>query len=428
MSFEDELGEALRRTGDGFTADGLDLVGAGERRGRRLVVRRRAAVVGGSALALVVIGAAGAYTDGLFGAGGSGSDGPVNVAAAPSPPASPSSGRAGDKTGGQAGKARTGSGAVSATQLIEVFKQLLPGGKVTGTEARGTGEDAGPMVSGVYDDGKGAGAVQVGLQRVDPQGQSSAEMVKCPSKTLLNYDGCTSEKLADGSTLMLFQGYEYQDRRVDTKNWRATLLTPQGYLIDVQEYNAAAEKGADTTRSSPPLTLAQLKAFTTSPLWLPALKDLPAASPAPSSPAAQGPTPADVLDSLLRDYKMPVLSKEMIGDDLGYIVLDDAKGASLVSLQIQPDSKNHPRMWADLFTDAQTLPDGTKILSHKRGGETPGSVVWQTEVLRTNGTRVIVAAFNTKVVRGAPTRKEPVLSMKQLEDLATSPKWAGYGY
>lgn len=426
MPFEDELGEALRRTGDGFTADGLDLVEAGERRGRRLVARRRAAVVGGSALALVVIGAAGAYTDGLLGAGGSGSDGPPNVAAVPSssPPASPSPGQ----SGSQAGKGRTGSGAVSATQLIEVFKQLLPGGKVTGTEARGTAEETGPMVSGVYDDGKGAGAIQVGLQRVDPKGQSSAEMVKCPSKTLLNYDGCTSEKLADGSTLLLFQGYEYPDRRVDTKNWRATLLTPQGYLIDVQEYNSAAEKGKGTTRSSPPLTLAQLKTFTTSPLWLPALKDLPAAETGPTSPTPQGPTPADVLGDLLRDYKMPVLSKEMIGDDLAYIVLDDAKGQSLVSLQIQPDSKNRPGMWADLFTSAQTLPDGTKILSRKRGGETPGSVVWETEVLRTNGTRVIVSAFNTKVVRGAPTRKEPVLSMKQLGDMATDPKWAGYGY
>ncbi|WP_330297833.1 hypothetical protein [Streptomyces sp. NBC_00503] len=423
MPFEDELGEALRRTGDGFTTDGLDLVAAGERRGRRLVARRRAAVVGGSALALAVIGTAGAYTGGLFGAGGSG--GPVNVAEAPtpSPPASPSSGEDPD----QGSKPRTGSGAVSAEQLIGVFKQLLPGGTVTGAQARGTGEGPGPMVSGIFDDGKGGAAIGVGLSRVDPQGQSSAEMVTCPSKIQLSFDSCTVEKLADGSRLLLFQGYEYPDRRVDTKNWRATLLTPQGYLVDVQEHNAPAEKGAATNRSTPPLTPAQLKAFTTSPLWLPALKDLPAAR-TETPPVAKGPAPEDVLDAMLRDSKTKVLSKEPGGSDLSYAVIDDGKGQALVSLQIQPDSQKHPGMWAELFTSAETLPDGTKILSRKRNGETAGAVVWQAEVLRTNGTRVIVSAFNTKVVSGAPTRKEPPLSIEQLRDMATGVKWSGFGY
>lgn len=69
MPFEDELGEALRRTGDGFTSEGRDLVDAGERRGRRMVARRRAAVAGGSVLALALIGSAGAYANGLLGTG-----------------------------------------------------------------------------------------------------------------------------------------------------------------------------------------------------------------------------------------------------------------------------------------------------------------------------------------------------------------------
>ncbi|WP_051858914.1 hypothetical protein [Streptomyces xanthophaeus] len=70
MPFEDELGEALRRAGDGFTADRHALVDAGERRGRRLVARRRASVIGGSVLALAVIGTAGAWTTGLLGGSG----------------------------------------------------------------------------------------------------------------------------------------------------------------------------------------------------------------------------------------------------------------------------------------------------------------------------------------------------------------------
>ncbi|MGW6687487.1 hypothetical protein [Streptomyces sp. NPDC054961] len=432
MSFEDELGEALRRVGDGFTADGRDLVAAGERRGRRLVARRRAAVVGGSALALAVIGTAGAYTGGLFGSGGS--DGPANVATAPSPssgsasgpsaPAKTDSGESGD----EAAKKLAGSGAVTADQLISVFKQLLPGGSVTDAKARGTAELTGPMVGGVYDDGKGKGSLGVGLSRVDPKGRMALEMVKCPSKVVLNYDSCASEKLEDGSTLMLFQGYEYPDRRVDTKSWRATLVTPQGYLIDVQEFNAAAEKDKPVTRSTPPLTLAQLKTFVTSPLWLPALADLPAAAAEPVTPTAPGPKAADALEQLLSGYGIPVAGKEEFDAELAYLVLDDGKGQSLASLQIQPDSKSRPGMWAELFTGAETLPDGTKILSHQRRGEAAGADWWSVEVLRKNGTRVIVSAYNTKTLKGAPTRQDPALTMQRLKEIATSPKWTEFGY
>lgn len=431
MPFEDELGEALRRAGDGFTADGHAMTNAGERRGRRLVARRRAAVAGGSALALAVIAGGGAYAGGLFGQGGD--SGPANVAAAPEAPSAPSASPSASLSPGeardQAAKARTGTGAVSAEQLIAVYKQLLPGGKVTGTTARGTGEQDGPpMVSGVFDDGKGKGAIGVGLSRVDPHGKSAASMVKCPSKTLTIYDDCTSEKLPDGSTLMLFQGYEYPDRRVDTKNWRATLLTEQGYLVDVQEHNAAAQKGAPISRSTPPLTLAQLKAFTTSPLWLPALKDLPPGRVDPVLPPTPGPKATDALEQLLSGYKIPVVSRDDLEADLGYLVLDDGKGQSLVGLQIQPDSRERPGVWADLFANAQTLPDGTKILTRQLRGETAGSDWWSVEVLRKNGTRIIVSAYNTKTLKSAPTRKDPALTIAQMKEIATSPKWSEFGH
>ncbi|CAM5529645.1 hypothetical protein SAVIM338S_04095 [Streptomyces avidinii] len=434
MPFEDELGEALRRVGDGFTADGRDLVGAGERRGRRLVARRRAAVVGGSALALAVIGTAGAYTGGLFGSGGS--DGPPNVATAPtgspgSPsapaPSAPAKGESGEDPDAEA-KKRVGSGAVSADQLIGVFKQLLPGGTVTDPTARGTAELTGPMVDGVFDDGKGKSWISVSLGRVDPTGRMAGEMVQCPSKVVLNFDGCTSEKLSDGSTLMLFQGYVYPDRRADTKNWRATMVTPQGYLIDVHETNSAAEKGKPVSRSTPPLTPAQLKNFVASPLWLPALTDLPAAPAEPVQPVAPGPKAVDALEQLLSGYKIPVVSKDEFDAELAYLVLDDGKGQALASLQIQPDSKNRPGMWAELFADAETLPDGTKIATHQRRGEAAGADWWSVEVLRKNGTRVIVSAYDTKTLKGAPTRQDPVLTMQRLREIATSPKWTEFGY
>ncbi|MET9853295.1 hypothetical protein ABZY57_10160 [Streptomyces sp. NPDC006450] len=420
MPFEDELGEALRRTGDGFTAEGRDLVGAGEQRGRRMVARRRAAMAGGSALALALIGTAGAYANGLLGTGGGG--GGVNLAASPEPPA---------LRPPMQGAHRVGTGAVSAEQLTGVLKQLLPQGDLSDVEARGTGDERGPMVGGIIDDGEGKGRIGFSLGRIDPKGEMADDMVKCPSKTTTKYDSCTSEKLADGSRLLLFKGYEYPDRRVDTKCWRATVVTPQGFLVDAQEWNAQTQKDSPVSRPTPPLTIAQLKALVTSPLWHPALNDLPAAGQAERGPAPrQGLRAGAILEELLRTDGIPVVSRDEDGADLGYLVLDEGKGKSLVSLQIQPDNPKHPGTWADLFASAETLPDGTKFLTRKQAGEKGGAGVvwWSAEALRPNGTRLIVSAFNAETQSSKATRKEPVLPLQRLKELATSPKWASeYG-
>ncbi|MBT2403441.1 MULTISPECIES: hypothetical protein [unclassified Streptomyces] len=434
MPFEDELGEALRRTGDGFTTDGPALVEAGEQHGRRLVARRRAAVVGGSVLALAVIGTAGAYTGGLFGgAGGSGvsGSGSVNVAAPPPLP----SGKSGESGGSggvggsrqKPGGPRVGTGAVSAAQLVDVLKALLPGGRLSETQARGTGDEPGPMVSGVYDDGKGKAAVGVGLSRVDPDGSNAREMTKCGDKELLDYDSCTSEKLADGSQLLLYQGYEYPDRRAETKVWRATLVTPQGFMVDASEWNAPAEKGKPVSRPTPPLTLAQMRTLVTSDTWHPALNDLPAASPErqAAAPPASVPDASGVLQSLLPKSGNTVVTKGGEGD-YGYAVLDDGKGKSLIQVNVQANM-------GDLLqghmsgSGSTTLPDGTLVKLEQKPGEKGGAnVVWWTvDTLRPDGRRVVVSAFNTGNQNKPATREKPILTMEQLKAIALDPKWLG---
>ncbi|MFJ6798434.1 hypothetical protein [Streptomyces sp. NPDC091268] len=423
MPFEDELGEALRRTGEGFTPDRPALVDGGERRGRRLVARRRASVVGGSVLALAVIGTAGAYTGGLIGGSGSGSgsgSGPVNVAAPPAVPSDSPAQRRED-----AAKARTGTGAVTGQQLIDVLKQLLPAGQLTEPQARGTGDERGPMVSGVFDDGKGKGGIGVSLSRLDPGGAMAADMLKCPDKNQLDYDSCTSDTLPDGSRLMLFQGYEYPDRRVDTKNWRATVVTPEGFMVDTQEFNAAAEKGKPISRPTPPLTMAQLKALAVSPLWHPALEDLPAAKPESARPPANSTVSAtDTLVALTRKYGVPVADKGGDGE-YGYLVLDDGKGRSMVQVNVQT-RMGDPDFRAT-FAGASALPDGTLVKTEDKPGEKGGKGVvwWSVDVLRPDGRRVVVSAFNTGSQNKPATRDKPALTLQQLKELALDPKWFG---
>lgn len=422
MPFEDELGEALRRTGDGFTSEGRDLVDAGERRGRRMVARRRAALAGGSALALALIGTTGAYVNGMLGSGGGGR---TNVASSVEPPAP------GGSASAQQRRSRVGTGAVSAEQLTGVLKQLLPQGTLSNVTARGTDHELGPMVSAVFDDGEGKSSIGFGLYRIDPKGAMAEDMLMCPSKTTTKYDSCTSETLADGSRLHLYKGYVFPDKRADVKSWRAIVVTPQGFMVDAHEENSEEEKGAPVSRPAPPLTLAQMQALVTSPLWHPALNDLPAAGQEDPGPAHRtGAKAVDILAELLRTDGIPVVRRDDDGADLGYLVLDEGKGASLVSLQIQPDNPKHPGTWADLFKDAETLPDGTKVLTRKQDGEKGGAGVvwWSAEALRPNGTRLIVSAFNAETQSSDATRKEPVLTLGRLKELVTSPKWASeYG-
>ncbi|WP_405529897.1 hypothetical protein OG592_18595 [Streptomyces avidinii] len=411
MPFEDELGEALRRAGEGFTTDRHALAEAGEQRGRRLVARRRAAVVGGSALALTVIATAGAYTGGLF--DGPGAVDRVDVAAPPTGP------------GGSGKQPRSGTGVVTAEQLIANLKALLPGGALTKAEARGTSDELGPWVSGVYDDGKGKSAVSVRLQRVDPKGSLAREQTECGDKSLQGYDDCRTEYLADGSRLMLHKGYEYPDRRVDTKVWSATLVTPQGFLVGASEWNAAAEKGAPVSRTDPPLATEELKTLVTSPAWQPALSDLPTVEP--EVPQAQEPTAlrdrnaGAALEHLINGLGVaaPVVARGGEGE-YGYVVLDDGSGRSLVQINVQKGEGNIG------FTDADATvrPDGTRV-KPMVGRATQGKDVmqWSVDTLRKDGLRVLVSSFNAADPNGRPTRDSPMLTMEQLHEIALAPGW-----
>ncbi|MFJ7592527.1 hypothetical protein ACIQZO_35180 [Streptomyces sp. NPDC097617] len=411
MPIEDELGEALRRVGDGFTTDRHALADAGEQRGRQLMARRRTAVVGGSALALTLIAAAGAYTGGLFDSRDAAD--PVAVAAPPTLP------------GGSGKQPRTGQGVVTAEQMIANLKSLLPGGELSKAEARGTSDELGPWVSGVYDDGRGKAAVSVRLQRVDPNGNLAREQTECGDKSLQAYDDCRTEELADGSRLMIHKGYEYPDRRVDTKVWSATLVTPQGFLVGVSEWNAAAEKGAPVSRTDPPLSAEELRYLAISTAWYPALNDVPTAEPeAPreqSGAALRDQNAGAALEHLLRGLGVnaPVVAKGGEGD-YGYVVLDDGSGRSLVQINVQQGQ--NPTGFTD--ADVTTQPDGTKLRAMV-GRATKGKDVmqWSVDTLRKDGLRVVVSSFNGADPNGSPTRDSPALTMEQLRRIVLAPGW-----
>ncbi|MFR0357942.1 hypothetical protein [Streptomyces sediminimaris] len=408
--FEEQLSAGMRHAAAAFETDRAALVTAGAVRGRRrLLLRRRAAVAGGAA-GLALVGVGGAL---LLPGGGSRPDGS----------------RADGASVAAAGRHRSTPDPVSGDTLIRTLEKLLPAGKVSGAEARGTDEKGGPSVHVVYDDGKGAAAVGVGLGRVEPGSDQARQVTECPGKAYVHYDACTTSRLPDGSVVMVLQGYEYPDRRVDTKWWSAELVSPKGHHVSVSEWNAAAEKDSPVTRGEPPLSPARLTRLAAAAAWRDAIDAMPVDEGGPSTRPTARPSAtlaavpvAPTLKSLL---PKGLTFSESSGADsgFGYVVADDGRGRSLVQVNVQSGMGD---VAGDLFgSGAETLPDGTRVAVHQGPGEKggPGVVMWTVDTLRTDGTRVVISAFNSGAQDTAATRKTPVLTIGQLRKIALSPKW-----
>ncbi|MFB6840847.1 hypothetical protein [Streptomyces sp. NPDC056361] len=416
--FEEELGAVLRRAGDGFSVEGRgELVAGGLSRGRRRLVRRRLAVTGG-ALALAAVGIGGVYGGSLVGSGGQPTA--TSVAAAPKP--GNVSGTASATTDPKA----AAQAQIPVKDIAAVLKAHTPAGKWEIADLGGKGQSAG----GVYDDGRGKAAVSVGLYRGSGDGEGGVGQVTCPDKAFVPFDDCTAERLPNGARLMVLQGYEYPDKREETKSWRAVLLTKDGFLVDVSEYNAAAEKGAAISRENPPFTPAQLKALVTTDAWRPLLKQLPQLPPAKVAPGNVAQRPAEPVGDSVQATLRSLLPKGLKVTDkggsgeFGFLVVDDGKGKSLVQINVQPNMKS---VADELFGsgDVTTLPDGRKVKVTQQPGEKGGAgVVWWTaDTITPAGFRVVVSTFNTGAQHEAATRAEPALTLAQLKAIALDPKW-----
>ncbi|SDM94860.1 hypothetical protein SAMN04487981_10340 [Streptomyces sp. cf386] len=409
--FAGRLGHALHSTGDHFEADRAALVAGGLARGRRQRLRRRAAVAGGAA-GIALVGVGGALL--------------VPWDGTPDPlPSTATSTSMSSVAGQPSGTPATAP--VTAGELIETLEGLLPEGKVSEQEGRGAEEAMlSPYAHLVFDDGKGPGALSVSLNRIDPGSDRARQVVDCPDKALIPHDSCVSSRLPDGSLLMLFQGYEYPDRRVDTKRWTADLVTPTGQHISVSEWNAAAEKGAPVSRPEPPLSTGQLKELVTAQAWRGYVDAIPEDPKKPGPSATPSTVVEPDVDTVLATL-VPLLPKgvEVVeeGDDYTYLVLDDGKGRSYVQIDVQHGMGD---VADELFgEDAETLPDGTKVAFRESGGDkgVDGAVMWTVDTLRPEGFRVVISALNAPTQHDAPSRETPALTKKQLREIALSWKW-----
>ncbi|MGC9381101.1 hypothetical protein [Streptomyces sp. MH13] len=414
--FEERLTAALRDTGGDFQADGTALVAGGRTRGRRALTRRRAGVLGGVAgVALVGVGGALLLPQ-------DDSTGPERRTVASRATAGPSA---------TAAPAAPATPPVSGDALLASLKELLPEGKFSEEDARGSGDAPGPYAYLVYDDGEGAAAISMGLDRVEPGSEQVRELTECPDETFVQYDACSSTRLPDGSLLKLFQGYEYPDRRVDTKLWSADLVTSEGQHVSLSEWNSPAQKGAPVSRQDPPLSTAELKEVVTADVWRRAVDAMPAdpkasgsaTAPVQAAPDVSGEDIGETLAGLLPE-NLKVVGRGGQDSEFGYVVVDDGRGGSLVQINVQHGMND---VADQLYGSAETLADGTRVAVRQGPGDdrVAGVVMWTVDTLRAgeDGFRVVVGAFNNDAAHAEPTRDAPALTVDQLREIALSPEW-----
>lgn len=411
MPFEEELGDALRRTSDDFRGDGRQLAAGGLARGRALRRRRTAAI--GGALAVALVGVGGFALSGVMSPDSGTAAGP---AARPGNPDDVTT-KAADP--------------VSAQEMIKLLSERLPKGTISGETGRGTKAEKGlsaPYAQVVYDDGKGPAAVSVS---VSLRGATPA----CPDPAYVPGVDCALSRLDDGGVLMVTKGYEYPDRREDTKLWHATLATAGGYQVEVSEWNAPAEKGAGVSRTDPPLTADQLRTLVRDGVWqrvAAAIEDTrrPGAAARPARTAPPDPSAAAIRKTLRRllPEGLRVQDGQAAGNGGGYarVTADDGEGASLVEVNVQNWGDDIPK---ELYEKATTLPDGTRVVVTQGPAEKGGSgtVAWTVDTMRPDGLRVVVSELNAAGYRQSPTRTEPVVPIGELRELALGDAWEKLG-
>lgn len=420
--FEDDLSHAIRGAADSFSTDNRALVDGGAARGRVMRLRRRAAVAGGVAtLTLVAVG--GLMAGGLSGSVGHHVDDQPAAKNGPGPVLLGSRER------------------VTAQRMITLLKSALPPGTTTGEQGRGSGvKGAGDLVGApyaalVFDDGHGPGLVSVSLNHA-PSGQGADSGTRCPDHAHTQFDTCDRSVLADGSVLVLLKGYEYPDRRVDTKNWRATLTTRDGHVIDAMEWNSTAEKGAPDSRPDPPLTAAQLTALVNVSLWKPVFDALgpvkapagpaPGASTAPATTAVGHTVPGPAISAVLRGLIPAGMRRGDADDSEGFaqLTVDDGHGRTLIEVNVEHWAPEAPDTLA-FFSGAETLADGTRLLVSQGPAEKGGSgtVHWTAQILRPNGRRIVLAELNASGYQQPATRSAPVFTIDRLRAMVLSPDW-----
>ncbi|MFG3507649.1 hypothetical protein ACGF5F_19380 [Streptomyces sp. NPDC047821] len=404
MPFEDDVSEAMRRTGAAFTTDHRALVEGGLRRGRARLVRRRA---GAAAAAVLTLTGAAVYGGWLLGTSSAG-----EVAAdsrlSPSPDVT-STGRPNPEANDPDQHIR-----VSADQMIQILERVLPKGELT--QQRGTsnfGDPAQPAnASLVYDDGFGEALVEVSIKRADRHDPAVRQLVTCPAKLAPPALSCHAEPWGGGAATVLSQ-----DKGL--RKARSLSLSDEGYLVELITYNGLPKEGR-ATRTNTPFT--QMQTSNLIGMLNSAMTKYGIPNPDLFTREVHVARSLDVMERLQRLSPKGLSPRGGGGDGAtGYIIAYDVKNKTKSHLRATLTPKGAPGDGEPRWS--QTLPDGTRIATSERPAKGNGVTEWRVDALRPNGLRVTITSYNAEYPHKDANRTTPPATLEQLRAVAVDDSW-----
>lgn len=313
---------------------------------------------------------------------------------------------------------------VSARQMVHLLETLLPHGTFSEEHGQGLADRPGPPPTAqlIFHDGDEAASMAVTLNRSTLP--VPAQFSQCPDTAYHPYSHCTRATLPGGATLVLDRSPVDEKHPSGADVLSALLTGKDGRQVLVSESGASKGKRA-AGKPALPLGLRQLSAIASSPVWDPVLAAMPvppARDRASAIPRMTGRQIDHVVEQLL---PAGMRAAQRGGSEgFGHITVDDGHGKSLVAVNVQRWRAGDSDI-AKLFTKADTLPDGTRVEVRKgpASGGGKGAVEWSVDTLREDGLRVVISAVNARAYQLPGARKEPALSIRQLEQIALDAAW-----
>jgi hypothetical protein len=312
---------------------------------------------------------------------------------------------------------------LSGPAMVHLLKTLLPEGKISGAQGSGARRGEAPSAELLFGDGARAVNVKVRLNRFPVP--VPAQVSECPDTAYHPYSRCTTDMLPGGGRLVLDRSPESEDEPDGPQQYTTLVTYRDGRQVAVSE--AGNPRGRPATTDAPlRLSPKRLAAVATSEAWRPALAALRA--PRVSSPQVDSVsrmTGAQISGLVTRLLPAGLHVTRKGGQSgFGHVVADDGQGGSLIAVNVQRWKTDDPSM-KELFADADILPDGTRVnvtkAAPQHGGR--GAVQRTADTLRPDGLRVVISAVNAPAYLLPASRKEPVLTARQLQDIALDPAW-----
>ncbi|SEK67203.1 hypothetical protein [Streptacidiphilus jiangxiensis] len=323
---------------------------------------------------------------------------------------------------------------VTEARMISWFASTLPpGGRISGASGLGMGQkppadqiDTGQYVANavfVYDNGHSAGRLNVFVQRWDANGVTKMPPGCATGKTNPGYS-CTQTDVAGGGRLSLVQGgIQVPMQSVPMVDLSACLMFRSGGQVCVGEMNQT-DLSTFPTHRDVPLTLAQLRASVTAPIW----QQILAAIPKQGKLVPKSPSIEKVMAGLLpAGYAHTPVVRAKTKWELGYgSVLTGPQGKGSVfedSVYNGMKASDSLAEFHQTYPHAVKLPDGDWLGESRLSGESGRGVVWNQAAVIHGTLWITMVALNSVDVSGPPTLSSPVLTLDQLATIAENPVW-----